>query len=81
MDARTFNRFIVGPGWFRGLILAQVENFVLWNVFIRFVDRIHPAIKSGDLAKYDDKVPFLQGVLRHLAYGAVLGQIFGERGR
>lgn len=79
--AKTFNRFLPGPGWLRGLILAQIENFVLWNILIRVVDRHHPAIQSGDLPKYDARIPFWQGVLRHVAYGIVLGQVYGERGR
>ena len=71
-------RFIPGPPWLRGVIFAQIENFSLWHLFIRPMDRFHPAVKSGDLPTYDRTVPFWQGVARHVAYGLVLGLAYGR---
>jgi hypothetical protein len=48
-------------------------------LLIRFVDRVHPMVKNGKLPEYDSKIPFWQSVLRHVAYGGVLGGIYGER--
>ncbi|MCS7001617.1 MAG: hypothetical protein NZ518_02095 [Dehalococcoidia bacterium] len=65
-----------GPGWLKGLILAQVENYALWQILIRVVDRVHPAVREGKLPTYDRPTPFVQGVLRHVAYGVALGGVY-----
>lgn len=61
-----------GPGWLRGLTFAMVENTVLWPVII-LLDRIHPAIRAGDLPAFNRRWPFIAENLRHAAYGIVLG--------
>lgn len=54
-----------------GVVFATIENAVLYPVFI--VEHLHPLIRSGDLPSYWNGTAFIQGVLRHLAYGAVAG--------
>lgn len=71
-------RFIPGPPWLRGIIFAQIENFSLWHLCIRPLDRVHPAVKSGNLPTYDRTVPFWQGVARHVAYGVAVGIVYGR---
>src|SRR5260221_12768725 len=39
--ARTINRFLPGPGWLRGIVIAQIEIYVLCTVLIRQCDRYH----------------------------------------
>src|SRR5690348_919105 len=68
-------RYLPGPGWLRGIIFAQIENTLLWPITL-ILDRYHPGRKAGTLAAYNAPVPFLQGILRHLAYGAVLGLLY-----
>lgn len=54
-----------------GVVFATIENAVLYPVFI--VEHRHPLIRSGDLPSYWNGTAFFQGVVRHLAYGAVAG--------
>ena len=68
-----------GPPWARGILFTLIENTVFWGIVPLF-DRYHPAIREGKLPKMNRPVPFLQQVLRHIAYGAVLGVVYG-RGR
>ena len=65
----------------RGAVFASVFNVVFWFLTMRHVDKHHPAIKSGDLPKYDRNRPFIQSMLRNLAYGLVLGVVYGNAGR
>lgn len=66
---------ISGPGWLRGLTFALVENTLLWPIII-VLDRVHPAIKSGELPRFNRPWPFIAENLRHAAYGVVLGAVF-----
>ena len=69
-----------GRGWLRGLLFTQIENLFLWPAMI-LLDRIHPDITNGSLPVYNRPLPFLQEVLRHAAYGAVLGAVFQRKER
>lgn len=69
--ALTSNR-LTGPGWLRGLTFALIENTVLWPAIV-VLDRVHPAIRSGELPTFNRPWPFLAENLRHAAYGVVLG--------
>jgi len=64
-----------GPGWRRGLTFALVENTLLWPI-IMLLDRVHPAIKAGELPTYNRPWPFLAENLRHAAFGVVLGTLY-----
>jgi hypothetical protein len=63
-----------GPGWLRGVSFATIENLALWPIII-VLDRVHPAIRSGALPSYNRPWPFIAEVLRHLAYGFILGSV------
>lgn len=67
---------LFGPYWLRGIVMALVENVTLWPIVI-LLDRVHPAIQSGDLAPMNRPVYFGQEVWRHLALGTVLGLLLG----
>ena len=71
-------RRLPGPPWARGVVFTLIENTVLWAIVPLF-DRYHPAIREGKLPKMNRPVPFLQQVLRHIAYGAVLGAVYGKK--
>ena len=61
----------------RGLLLAQVENAILWPVIPLIIDRYHPAIRASRLPRLATPAYAVQSVLRHAAYGAVLGAVYG----
>jgi hypothetical protein len=61
-----------GPGWLAGALFALAENLVLWPLII-VLDRVHPEIRAGRLERFNQPVPFLQEVWRHLTYGITLG--------
>ena len=69
-----------GPPWLRGVVFTLIENTLLWGLVPLF-DRYHPAIRAGELPKMNRPVPFAQQVLRHIAYGAVLGAVYGGGGK
>ena len=66
---------IPGPPWWRGVVFANVENAILYPLTI-LEDR-HPAIRDGQVDRYFNWPAFWQSVPRHLAYGAVLGSLYG----
>jgi hypothetical protein len=73
-------RRLPGPHWLRGVMFTMIENTLLWAAIPLF-DRYHPSIRAGDLPKMNRPVPFLQQVLRHIAYGAVLGIVYQWRAK
>lgn len=64
-----------GSGWRNGLSFALAENTLLWPILI-VLDRVHPAIKAGELPVYNRPWPFLVENLRHAAFGIVLGSVY-----
>ena len=64
-----------GPPWWRGALFANIENALLYPL-TKLTDRHHPAVRDGRLAPYWNRPAFLQSVLRHVAYGAVLGALY-----
>ncbi len=69
-------RLLPGPGWLRGVLFAQAENLLLWPLML-LVDRCHPGRRDGSLAPAFTLLSFCVAVLRHLAFGFVLGRAFG----
>lgn len=67
-------QFFPGPGWLRGLLFAQLENLLLWPL-MPLVDRYHPGRWEGELAPAWSRRSFAVAVLRHLAYGLILGAL------
>ena len=65
-----------GPPLVRGLLVGQVENALLWPLVPYVIDRYHPAIRDGLLPPLNTRSYATQAILRHLAYGAVLGWVY-----
>jgi hypothetical protein len=68
---------IPGPGWLRGTTFALVENTLLWPIVL-LLDRVHPAVQSGEMPTFNRPWPFIAENLRHIAYGAVLGSVYAR---
>lgn len=63
-----------GPPWLRGAIFANVENAILYPLAL--LEDHHPAIKRGEIDRYWNATAFLQSILRHIVFGAVLGTLY-----
>jgi hypothetical protein len=61
----------------RGVIFALAENFGLYPLAL--LEERHPAIRNGILARYWNRTAFCQSILRHIAFGAVLGPLTDRR--
>jgi hypothetical protein len=62
-----------GPGWARGLLAAQVENFGLWPL-VALTDRYHPA--RDELPRLGgNRAALAQATWRHALFGVVLGAL------
>lgn len=55
----------------RGLTFTMGETLALFPLMS--LGRFHPAIKDGSLASYWTRTGFVQQVLRHVAFGVMLG--------
>ena len=62
-----------GGGWRQGLVVAEVENLVLWPT-MALVDRIHPDRRSGSWPPlmWSPRVFALEATM-HALFGVVLG--------
>ena len=69
-------RQIQGPGWLKGVVFANVENLILYPLTI--LEDKHPAIRDGQVDRYFNWPAFWQSVPRHVAYGAILGAVYGR---
>ncbi len=74
--AALFRRHLRGPSWWRGIVFANVENALLYALTL--MEDFHPAIRDGRLDSYQSWTAFLQGVWRHIWFGAVLGATNGK---
>jgi hypothetical protein len=68
-----------GPPWFRGVLFLQIENAALYPIAL-VVDRIHAGMRRGELAPLLDWKTFWGQVLRHVAFGLVLGVLYRPKG-
>jgi len=62
-----------GPPLVKGLTFSLAETIALYPLAV--TERHHPAIRDGTLASYLTPVGFAQQVMRHIAFGAVLGPV------
>lgn len=60
-----------GPPWRRGIVFANVENALLYP--LTRLENYHPGVRDGQIDRYWTWTAFLQSIIRHIAYGAVLG--------
>ena len=76
--AFIFDRIVAprlfGPYWLRGVLTFQAENAGSWPLVL-LIDRFHPAVKVGQMARLNRPIYFAQEVWRHLAFGVVLGAL------
>lgn len=61
-----------GPRWLRGVLFLMLENTLLYPAGL-LIDRIHAGMKAGQLPPLLHKKSFLGQVVRHIAFGIVLG--------
>jgi len=71
--AAVGRKLLPGPGWARGVTFASIENAALYPLTL--LEDLHPAIRDGRIARYWTSTSFAQGVVRHVAYGAVMGGV------
>lgn len=65
-----------GPPWWKGVLFFNLENVLLYPL-TALGDR-HPAIRAGVIADYWTWPAFLQSIPRHVAFGAVLGEVYAR---
>ena len=68
------SRFLPGSAPVRGMAFATIENAALYPLAL--LEGHHPAIRDGRIARYRTRTAFMQGVVRHLAFGAVTGVVY-----
>jgi hypothetical protein len=68
-----------GPGWARGLLAAQVENFGLWPL-VGLTDRYHPARRQLPRLAGNRRA-LAQATWRHALFGVILGLAAGSSGK
>lgn len=69
-------RRLSGPSYVRGVTMMLAENALLWP--LTFVaDRFHPAMRDGQIPRLNAPIPCAQQIVRHVAFGAVLGSLYG----
>jgi hypothetical protein len=68
-----------GGGWRRGVLLAELENLVLWVPGMALVDRYHPDRRSGTWPPLlrNPRV-FGYETATHAIFGAVLGLLSAD---
>jgi hypothetical protein len=70
--SRVIGPRLPGAGWQRGLLMAMIENGVLWP-FVYLANLVHPAVKSGAMPPIKGRRDFTVSTARHIAFGVVLG--------
>jgi len=73
-------RRLPGPNWARGIALMMAENTILWPLTF-VIDRTNPAMLRGEIPRLNAPLPFAQQIIRHIAFGAVLGELYGTPDR
>lgn len=70
-------KWLPGPNWARGIVLMLAENTILWPLTL-VIDRTNPAMTGGEIPRLNAPLPFAQQIVRHIAFGAVLGVLYGD---
>jgi hypothetical protein len=71
--ATSLQQRLPGTPVTRGIIFAMAENLGLYPLAL--LEERHPAIRNGLLARYWNRTAFSQSILRHVAFGVVLGPL------
>lgn len=75
--ARVVGPRLPGSPVLRGVLMALIENNVLWFTLIPLTNRLHPAVRDGSMPPIRvGGVDWWVGNLRHLALGLVLGRLY-----
>jgi hypothetical protein len=75
--AALFKRFLPGPDWLKGALFAELFISGAWAL-TPLADKYHPLIQNGELPRLATGRSFLQNLVRHLAFGLVLGMLYHE---
>lgn len=75
--AALFKRYIPGPNWLKGSIFGEAFIASAWGL-TPLADKYHPLIKDGELPRLATWTSFGQNLLRHLAFGLILGWLYRE---
>jgi hypothetical protein len=70
---------LAGSGLWRGLAFANLENALLYP--LTALDRLHPAVRDGQLDRYWSWPALARSIDRHVAYGAALGVVYERLNR
>jgi len=70
-------RRLRGAGWSRGMQMLLIENTLLWPLTF-LADRFHPSMRSGELPRMNTPVPIAQQIVRHIAFGGLMGLLYGK---
>jgi hypothetical protein len=71
-------RRLPGPPWLKGLLFLQIENTTLYPL-AAIMDRFHAGVRSGQLPPVLKWKSYWGQVLRHVAFGVVLGALYKAR--
>ena len=67
----ALHEVLPGAPMMRGVIFANAENLILYPLAL--LENYHPAIRDGEIGGYWNGTAFIQEVLRHVVFGAILG--------
>jgi hypothetical protein len=73
--ARWARAALPGPAWLRGITFLMLENAALYPVGL-LIDRYHAGVQAGELPPMMTWKTFWGQVVRHIAFGAVLGLVY-----
>ena len=73
--ARYARAALPGPGWLKGVLFLMLENKVLYPAGL-LIDRYHAGVRAGELPRMLTWKTFWGQVVRHIAFGAVLGLLY-----
>ena len=78
--ARWARAALPGPGWLKGVLFLMLENVVLYPLGVP-ADLYHAGVRAGEVPRIMTWKTFWGQVVRHLAFGVVLGSVYGARPR
>lgn len=64
-----------GSPWARGLLVAELENVLLWPVLL-VLAHVQPKSQRATIQRFNSPGAFVAEVFRHAVYGIVLGLVF-----
>ncbi len=71
-------RRLPGPRWLKGLLFLQIENTALYPL-AAIMDKFHAGVREGQLPPIMKWKSYWGQLLRHVAFGVVLGMVYRAR--